>query len=193
MIAISLVALLAVMAQPVPAGSAMPQPAESAMPAPADSAVPATPAPPSPEVSGAASPEAGAPASPAASVAPTPTLPPAERPTAPPYGYRFVPRQPDHVPAGQPQIFAVYLNSNKLKSLGPIDIKVSTSPDVIKVFTESNGRENAIPMIGPGDFEAASKLPKLPFIASGVTTTLNFVAVGASGKRVSVPVPVLLQ
>ena len=174
MIAISLV-LLAAMAQPVPAASATPEPAASA--------VPATPAPATPGPTESATPAPAAPTMP----------PPSERPTSPPYGYRFVPRQPGHVPAGQPQIFAVYLNSNKLKSLGPIDIKVSTSPDVVKVMTVSNGRESAIPMIGPGDFEATSKLPKLPFIASGVTTILNFVAVGASGKRVSVPVPVSLQ
>ncbi len=190
MIAISLV-LLAAMLQPVPSGSTTPEPPASA--------APVTPATASPEATAPATPEASAPASPAATVTPTPTPTPpptptpAEHPTSPAYGYRFVPRQPDHVPAGQPQIFAVYLNSNKLKSLGPIDIKVSTSPDVVKVMTVSNGRENAIPMIAPGDFEAASKLPKLPFIASGVTTILNFVAVGASGKRVSVPVPVMLQ
>ena len=104
-----------------------------------------------------------------------------------------MPRQPDHPAAGQPQIFAVYLNSNKLKSAGPIDIKVATSPDVVKVMTVSNGREGIIPMLAPGDFEAIGKLPKLPIIASGVTTTLDFVAIGPNGKRVTVPVPVTLQ
>jgi hypothetical protein len=141
-------------------------------------------------------PSAAAPTIEPAATAPaaaTPSAPPAATPTALPYAYRFVPRQPDPVPAGQPQIFAVYLNSNKLKSLGPIDIKVATSPDVVKVMTVSNGRESAIPMIGPGDFEAVGKLPKLPIIASGVSTILNFVAIGASGKRVTVPVPVSLQ
>jgi len=109
------------------------------------------------------------------------------------YDYRFVPRQPDHPAAGQPQIFAVYLNSKKLKSLGPIDIKVATTPNAVKVLTRSNGREGTVPMIAPGDFEAKSKLPKLPFIASGISTTLEFIAVGADGQRVSVSVPVILQ
>jgi hypothetical protein len=182
-IALPLALLLIVAQQPAPTGTAAPV----TTPAPAATQTPATPAASAP-----------APATPLASLLPapapaTPSAPPAETPTALPYAYRFVPRQPDRVAAGQPQIFAVYLNSNKLKSLGPIDIKVATSPDVVKVMTVSNGRESAIPMIGPGDFEAVGKLPKLPFIASGVSTILNFVAIGASGKRVTVPVPVELQ
>ncbi len=174
-------------ASPVPA-SPLPVPAASdqatATPAATETPIAATPSagttPPSP-AAGATSP-----ASPGASPSPVPG------PTVD-YGFRFVPHQPEHPAAGAPIIFAIYLNSNKLKSLGPIDIKVSTAPDVVKVFTHSNGRDSAIPMIAPGDFEALGKLPRLPFIASGITTTIDFVAVGANGKRVTVPVPVHLQ
>lgn len=163
-----------------------PTPVTSALPKPAPSVSPSSAAPePVPEATPAATPTAAA--------SPTPTAAAAPTPPAIVYGYRFVPRQPDHVPAGQPQIFAIYLNSKKLKSLGPIDIKVTTSPDVVKVFTRSNGREGAIPMLGSGDFEAMGKLPRLPIIASGISTNIEFVAVGANGKRVTIPVPVLLQ
>jgi hypothetical protein len=196
-IALPLVLLLIAVRQPAPTGTQAP----GTTPAPAATLAPGTPAPATPLASPLPAPTApnasGATAAPTATMtapAPaTPSAPPAERATALPYGYRYVPRQPENVATGQPQIFAVYLNSNKLKSLGPIDIKVATSPDVVKVMTVSNGRESAIPMIGPGDFEAVGKLPKLPIIASGVSTILNFVAIGASGKRVTVPVPVQLQ
>ncbi len=112
--------------------------------------------------------------------------------TADPYGYRFVPRQPAHPVEGVPQIFAVYLNDRKLHSGGPILIKVVTSPDVVKVISRSNGREGVLQAVAPGDFEASSKLPKIPFIAAGMTTLLEFVASNADGKTVSVKVPVTI-
>jgi hypothetical protein len=113
-------------------------------------------------------------------------------PSPDPYRYRFVPRQPDHVDPDAPQIFAVYLNDRKLRSGGPIAIKVLTSENVVKVVSRSNGREGIVPAIAPGDFEASSKLPKIPFIAAGMTTLLEFVASTADGKSVSVKVPVKL-
>lgn len=115
--------------------------------------------------------------------------------TTPPesYAYRFVPRQPAHVDPGMPQIFAVYLNSKTLKSLGPILIKVTTDPGTVKVTSRSGGREGTIPLVVPGDFEANAKLPKLPFIASGMTLDLEFTAVSADGRRTTVKVPVALR
>jgi hypothetical protein len=109
-----------------------------------------------------------------------------------PYLYRFVPHQPDHVTPDTPQIFAVYLNDKKLRSQGPIDIKVATSPNVVKVISRSGGQVGVIPMVAAGDFEANSKLPKVPFIAQGVTVFLEFVATGPSGTTTSVRVPVQL-
>ncbi len=194
MIALPLALLLAA-AQPVTPGPAA-TPSAATPPA-------ATPSPtPTPAVAATpvASPLESPPASPlspqtapATPIAPTPSAPPPSPEPTLNYTYRFVPHQPAHLAQGQPQIFAVYLNSNKLKSLGPIDIKVTTSADVVRVFTHSNGHDGDIPMIAAGDFEAIGKLPKLPFIASGVSTVIDFVAVGQSGKRVTVPVPVLLQ
>lgn len=87
----------------------------------------------------------------------------------------------------------MYLNSKKLRSQGPIAIRVTTSSDVVKVVTSSNGRQGNVPKISDGDFEASSMLPKLPLIASGIRTTIDFIAVGPGGKRVTVPVPVVLQ
>jgi len=70
---------------------------------------------------------------------------------------------------------------------------VTTSPDVVKVVSRNGGREGVIPEVVPGDFEAASKLPKVPFIASGMTLDLEFVATGASGAKTTVRVPVKLK
>ncbi|GAC1349056.1 MAG: hypothetical protein NVSMB19_02350 [Vulcanimicrobiaceae bacterium] len=108
------------------------------------------------------------------------------------YGYRFVPRQPSHLEPGQPQIFAVYLNEKKLHSHRPIRIKVETSPDVVKVVSRSNGREGVVPLVAAGDFEATSVLPKIPFIAAGMSVDLEFIATGPDGRKAIVRVPVLL-
>ncbi len=113
-------------------------------------------------------------------------------PTPNPYTYRFVPRQPANVVPGQPQIFAVYLNAKHLRSHGPILIRVETSPNVVMVQSKSNGRGGAIPMIAPGVFAANSTLPAIPFIASGMTTDLVFIATSADGRSVTVRVPVEL-
>lgn len=141
---------------------------------------------PTPAVVPQASPAVASPnpASPSPIAAPSSTTSPS------PYSYRFVPRQPAHVTPGTPQIFAVYLNSKQLHSQGPILIKVSTSPDVVKVVSRSGSQEGLIPMVAPGDFEANSKLPKIPFIAAGVTVDLQFIATGPSGEKTTVSVPV---
>jgi hypothetical protein len=170
-------ALLLALALAVPAAQPAPSETPVALPSPA--------AEPSPETSATAAPEPLPPTPPAAS--------PAASPTADPYAYRFVPRQPDHPAAGIPQIFAVYLNDQTLHSGGLILIKVATSPDVIRVVSRSGGREGVLQQAGPGDFEANSKLPKIPFIAEGMTTLLEFIASNADGKSVSVKVPVKLR
>ena len=107
------------------------------------------------------------------------------------YNYRFVPR--NSARAGEPKIYAVYLNEKKLRSLGPIDIKVATTPDVVKVVSRSNGREGIIPLVTSGTFEATSVLPKIPFIAAGMTLEIEFIATTASGRSATVRVPVLLN
>lgn len=109
------------------------------------------------------------------------------------YGYRFVPVPPAHPEPGDPQIMAIYLNSNTLRSQGLIAIKVVTDPGTVKVTSGSNGREGEVPRISPGDFEAVSKLPKIPFIAKGMTIKMRFTALGADGKRTIVDVPVALK
>jgi hypothetical protein len=164
-----------------------------ALSAPTAAPVPTIPpASPTPEFSASplpsASPGLAAPAaespSPAASAAAT--LSPAS------YGYRFVPHQPVNPAPGTPQIFAVYLNAEHLKSHGPILIRVETNDSVVKVQSKSNGRGGTIPMVAPGVFAAQSKLPAIPFIASGISTDLVFIGTSADGRTVVVRVPVEL-
>ncbi len=116
---------------------------------------------------------------------PTPT------PTPLTYKYRFVPHNTSRL--GEPKIYAVYLNDKKLRSLGPINIKVATTPDVVKVVSRSNGREGIIPIVAPGNFEATSMLPKIPFIAAGMTLEIEFIATTATGRSTIVRVPVFLN
>ncbi len=159
----------------------------------------ASPFEPSPApVTETPAPQPSASPSPSPTVTATPVVPPlphgATATTAPEsYGYRFVPAQPAHPAPGVPQIFAVYLNSKKLASHGPILIKVTTDPGTVKVTSSSSGRVGTIPMIVPGDFEANSTLPKLPFIAAGMTIELEFTAVSADGRKTTVHVPVGLK
>jgi hypothetical protein len=157
------------------------------LPSPTTAATPAigTPAP---------TPVATAPTTPAPSAAPpTATPTPAavsETATPSPYHYRFVPRPPAHAVPGQPQIYAVYLNEKKLRSLGPIDIRVETNPEVVKVVSRSNGRDGIVPLVSPGVFVANGRLPKIPFIAEGMSIDLDFIATSADGRKTTVTVPV---
>lgn len=164
-----------------------PLPSSSVVPPATASVSPAAPSAP-------AVPEASA--LPAASPLPAPkaaTPLPALTATPSPYKYRYVPGQPAHPGPGVPQIFAVYLNDDQLHSGGPILIKVTTSPDVVKVVSRNGGHEGVVPLVSPGDFEAVSKLPKVPFIAEGMTLDLEFVATSSSGMKTSVRVPVKLK
>ena len=143
---------------------------------------------PAPTASPIASP-ASAPLFPAATAAPSgaPTLPPSA------YAYRFVPRQPANPAAGEPQIYAVYLNAKHLKSHGPIVIRVETNAFVVKMESKSNGRGGALPQVAPTVFFAQSTLPAIPFIASGMSTDLIFIGTAADGRKVTVRVPVELD
>jgi len=178
--AVSLLALLgALTASPTP--TVAPAPTFVAAPtiAPVPTIAPATPQP-APSATPLSS-ESPAPVTSAAA-----TLSPAS------YGYRFVPHQPANPAPGAPQIFAVYLNAEHLKSHGPILIRVETNDSVVKVQSKSNGRGGAIPMVAPGVFAAESKLPAIPFIASGISTDLLFIGTSTDGRTVTVRVPVEL-
>ncbi len=135
------------------------------------------------------------PATAAPTLTPTAVAPPAPAtaPTVNPYKYRYVPRYRANRAADAPQIFAVYLNDKQLHSLGPIRIRVETTENVVKVVSRSNGRDGTIPPVAPGRFEATSVLPKIPFIAAGMSLDLQFIATTAAGKTSIVRVPVLLN
>ncbi len=141
-----------------------------------------------------ATPDASAPAvTPTAATRAAAPVSPTTAPSVRAYNYRYVPRYATRRSADTPQIFAVYLNDKKLQSLGPINIRVDTTENVVKVVSRSNGRNGTIPLIAPGRFEATSVLPKIPFIAAGMSVDLEFVATTASGKTSVVHVPVLLN
>jgi hypothetical protein len=123
----------------------------------------------------------------------TPTPAPVATATPSPYHYRFVPHVPAHPAPGDPIIYAVYLNESRLRSAGPIDIRVETSPEVVKVISRSNGRDGVVPLISPGVFVAQGKLPKIPFIAEGMSVDLQFIATTADGRKITVSVPVRLD
>ncbi len=182
MIGPTTLALLLTLAQGEPTA------APSIPPTPVSSTAPI----PEPSVSPSVSPTPmNLPGFPTATPSPEPSPSPSGTPIS--YGYRFVPHQPEHPDAGTPQIFAVYLNSKTLVSQGPISIKVWTDAGTVKVTSSNGGRQGVIPMVAPGDFEANSKLPKFPFIASGMTLDLEFTAVSAAGRRTTVHVPVALK
>jgi len=90
-------------------------------------------------------------------------------------------------------IVAIYLNSQRLRSEGPILIKVDTNEAVVKVVSRSNGHEGGLPRVRSGEFEAVGKVPKLPAIAHGMTVDLEFIATSADGRKTSVRVPIKLD
>jgi hypothetical protein len=163
----------------------------SALTAPTAAPVPTIPPTAAPAALPASPIASGSPgATPSPSVAPSASAAATLSPAS--YGYRFVPHQPANPAPGTPQIFAVYLNAEHLKSHGPILIRVETNESVVTMQSKSNGRGGAIPMVAPGVFAAQSKLPAIPFIASGISTDLVFIGTSADGRTVVVRVPVEL-
>jgi hypothetical protein len=115
-----------------------------------------------------------APAASAAQTTPPPT-----------YAYTFTPPTAE----GSPRIAKVELNSDHLQAGGPIEIRVTTTPDVIQVVTGSRRRSGALTMAGPGVFTTESTLPRMGGIAT-IRISLHFVATTASGQSTSLDVPV---
>jgi len=141
-----------------------------------------------PTIVPAAAPSAGA-ATPLPSE--TPSAVPSQWPTRPPLpamNYQTVPKPAASVDPTQPVIIEIDLNEKVLT--GVIAIRVITSAAVVKVTSSSNGHSGDLPQVGPGEFEAISKLPKLPFTFS---TTILFVATSADGRKASVKVPVKIK
>lgn len=153
-------------------------------------ALDASPAPPAPLPSPAAV------VAPPASPPPVPVTPaplPEPSPTAWPFKFRFVPHVPANPAAGEPVIYAVYLNDDHLRSHKPIMIRVETNDAVTKVETGANGRSGNLPMIEPRVFYATSILPNVPFIAAGMTMQFKVVGTTAAGRKVTVVFPVKLD
>ncbi|HMD02385.1 MAG TPA: hypothetical protein VKG44_05410 [Candidatus Baltobacteraceae bacterium] len=95
--------------------------------------------------------------------------------------------------ADVPQILEVDLNDSHLQAHGHIQMRVLTSPDVVKVISRSNGHEGTLTQAAPGEFLGSGNVPGIPFIAKGWKVNLEFIATNAEGKNVSVKVPVTLD
>ncbi|MGP6158855.1 MAG: hypothetical protein ACLPYS_15345 [Vulcanimicrobiaceae bacterium] len=217
----ALFALLVAQATPSPAPAGVaPSPAAPAI-SPPMAAASATPAPVSPSgQTPPASPGAGSPSpggsplpgaappatqspvpglspapslSPSAGASPAPVAAPTATPSASPFHYRFVPHVNPSAAPGEPQIYEVDLNDRVLRSRGAIDIRVVTNPEVNKVVSRGNGRGGTVPQVAPGEFVTHSTLPAIPFIASGMTVNLQFVAYVPDGRSTTVTVPVRLR
>ena len=180
-------------------GAGAPAQSTSASPPPPSASPAPSPVPPTPAAAPAPTPAAATPPLPALTpgpALPTPLVPPASAEPAltpsplPTFGYRFVPRPAASPDPTAPQIIEVDLNSGKLRDR--IAIRVLTNEVVTRVENHTNGRADAIPQTGPGEFIAVSKLPKIPFIARGMRINLEFVAYAADGRKTSVKVPVQL-
>jgi hypothetical protein len=106
----------------------------------------------------------------------------------PPLNYRTVFKPPATADPAQPVILEIDLNEKVLHAV--IAIRVVTSENVVKVISRSNGRTGEITRVGPGEFEVAAKLPKVPFAWN---VTLEFVATTADGRSTSVKIPVRVK
>jgi len=154
-----------------PVASPSPGPAATAVPTPAPSGVPASAVP------------QASPAAPAPEATPTPS----------PLKFRFLPHYPANPAPGQPVIYAVYLNDDHLRSHQPIMIRVETNDAVVKVETGASGRSGIVPNVEPRVFYANSILPKVPFIAAGMTMQFKVVGTSANGRKDTVTFPVKLD
>jgi hypothetical protein len=111
---------------------------------------------------------------------------PAPAAATPVYGYTFTPSPQ----TGTPGIFEVQLNSNNLHGGGPIDIRVTTTPDVVKVTTGNGSKSGALTQSAPGIFTSEARLPHVGADLVVKHIKLHFTATTAAGVSVSVDVPV---
>ena len=172
-----MIACLFLMLALSPQASPSPTPSTLPAPLPSASAIPSA----TPSVTPSAVP------SPGETPSATPSQWPA-RPSMPPMNYRFVPKPAATFDPVQPVIFTIELNEKTVHDL--IAIRVVTSENVVKVTSSSNGRTGSITQVGPGEFEVAAKLPKVPF---SWNITLLFVATTADGHSTSVKVPLKIK
>ncbi|MGD0474982.1 MAG: hypothetical protein ABSB70_17460 [Candidatus Velthaea sp.] len=119
----------------------------------------------------------------AAALAPTASW--AQTTPPPIYAYAFTPTET----RSSPRISKVELNSDHLQAGGPIAIRVTTTPDVIRVVTGNGRRSGVLTKTGPGIFSSEATLPRVGGLAT-VRIALHFVATSASGQSFSVDVPV---
>src|SRR5271166_2718364 len=105
---------------------------------------------------------------------------------APAYEYTFTPPPQ----TGTPRILEVQLNSDHLHGGGPIDIRVTTTPDVVKVTTGNGSQSGALTQSAPGIFTSEATLPHVGADLLVKHIKLHFTATTAAGASVSVDVPV---
>ena len=110
----------------------------------------------------------------------------AQSPEPPTYGYVFTPTAQT---SGTPAILKVELNSDHLRAGGPIDIRVTTTSDVVRVVTGSGKRSGTLAMDSAGVFTSESNLPHLGGLAT-IHIKLHFQAFTQSGTSTSLDVPV---
>ena len=105
--------------------------------------------------------------------------------TAPTYGYVYTP------PATTvtPKIVKVELNSDHLQAGGPIDLRVTTSKDVVKVVVGHGKRAGTLTQSAPGVFTSEATLPHVGGLMA-VGISLHIVATDASGTAATADVPV---
>jgi hypothetical protein len=106
------------------------------------------------------------------------------------YGYTFTPPATSPETAtGTPRFISIELNSDHLRAGGPIAIRVTTTPDVVKVTTGNGKHSGTLTQSGSGIFTSESSLPHIGGLAS-VRIKLHFEATTADGTSISLDVPV---
>jgi hypothetical protein len=107
----------------------------------------------------------------------------------PAYEFTFTPSPQ----SGTPRILEVQLNSDSLHGGGPIDIRVTTTPDVVKVTTGNGSQSGTLTQRAPGVFTSEATLPHIGADLIVKHVKLHFTATTAGGTSVSVDVPVTIK
>jgi hypothetical protein len=107
----------------------------------------------------------------------------------PDYEFTFTPPPQ----SGTPRILEVQLNSDRLHGGGPIDIRVTTTPDVVNVTTGNGSQSGALTQRAPGVFTSEATLPHIGADLIVKHIKLHFSATTAAGTSVSVDAPVTIK
>jgi hypothetical protein len=105
---------------------------------------------------------------------------------SPVYKYVITPKPEDSTHPGDPVILRVELNKKHFSSGDQIQIRVTTSTNVVKVTTHELGHGGTLRQSSPGIFVGQGKVAGIPFFMRGLHVDMHYTATTADGTATTI-------